>query len=253
MTMTKKARATWMRPYFVAKGAPNLLYYVVYGAFSPPFELPVLREDGPRTQGFEPLVVAPGTEDFDEWPTVPYLGEQLAAHPDGIAVEVAKATNAMVLRRQHDDVAELLDLRGALSIVTSAFGWGGCAVVDPLAARWWSRKEWTQTFVDRQEFKPLDHVAVFVSGDWVHTRGMIKFGRPDLSIRGVPTGTDRITAAVALVHRFIDFLARGGVFDLTRQIDASGYPSMPVQLHGGPEAYDDPDFNNEWVEIMGFR
>jgi hypothetical protein len=251
--MTKKARATWMRPYFVAPGAPSFHYFVAYGSFTQPFELPVSKDDCLRAEGLEPILVTSGSPDFDEWPGAPYFAEQLRDHPDGIAAEVAKCTNAVVVKRACEDVADLFDLRSSLSVITSAFGWGGCAVADPLAARWWSRKEWTEAFVDRQEFQPLDHVATLVSDDWVHTRGMRKFGRPDLSIRRVPVEGDRFSAAIALVHRFVDFLSRGGSMDVTRRIDADGYPPMPVELHGGDAAFDDPDFNNEWVEILGFR
>jgi hypothetical protein len=251
--MTKKARATWLRPYFVTAGAPNFHYLVVYGNFTPPFELPVQAEEGIRAQGLEPLLVERGNPEFDEWPGAPYFAEQLRDHPDGIAGDVAKATNAVLVKRTCEDVADLFDLRSSLTIIKSAFGWGGCAVADPLAARWWSRKEWVSTFVDRQQLNPLDHVSIFVSDDWVHTRGMRKFGRPDLSIRNVPIKGDRHAAAIALVHRFVDFLARGGMMDVTRRIDADGYPPMPIELHAGDAAYDDPDFNNEWVEIIGYR
>jgi hypothetical protein len=60
----------------------------------------------------------------------------------------------------------------------------------------------------------FDHVVILVSmgsdgTEWIHTRGMRKFGRPDISVHKVePQHKDAI---IDLCNRFIELLAFGGI------------------------------------------
>jgi hypothetical protein len=74
---------------------------------------------------------------------------------------------------------------------------------------------------------------------------MLKFGRPDLSIRQV--SQDWRDGAIDLCNRFIEFQALGGVIDEAQEIRMR---SVPTGLHGFHSGHlDDPDFNNTHVEI----
>lgn len=78
-----------------------------------------------------------------------------------------------------------------------------------------------------------------------HTRGMRKFGRPDLSAHGV--SSRHREAIIELFDRFIEFQAFGGIITEGMEIRMGGLPSGMTCRHGGD--LDDPDFNNVHVEI----
>jgi hypothetical protein len=79
---------------------------------------------------------------------------------------------------------------------------------------------------------------------WVHTRGMRKFGRPDISLRNVP---DRdIDRAGQLCERLADMQALGAHFVDGQSLEAEGLPGLVAKLGGDLEH---PDFNNTYVEF----
>lgn len=82
-------------------------------------------------------------------------------------------------------------------------------------------------------------------GTWLHTRGMLKFGRPDLSMRGVARGSEGLY--LELFNRFIAFQALGGVIEEGQEVRMAGLDSGLRCYHAGSP--DDPDFNNLHVEI----
>ncbi len=74
---------------------------------------------------------------------------------------------------------------------------------------------------------------------------MIKFGRPDLSVRGV---TRELGPAVEdLCNRFIEMQAFGAVVPEGQEVKMKALPPGWRCRHGG--TIDDPDFNNVHLEI----
>jgi hypothetical protein len=82
---------------------------------------------------------------------------------------------------------------------------------------------------------------------WFHTRGMRKFGRPDVSVHDVPASYR--DAVVDLCNRLINLQALGGVVPEGQEIQMDHLPPGLVCRHEG--GADDPDFNNTRVEISG--
>jgi hypothetical protein len=80
---------------------------------------------------------------------------------------------------------------------------------------------------------------------WFHTRGLRKFGRPDLSVRRV--GPRYHAAVTDLCERFIELQALGGVIADGQKVRMKSLPSGGVCRPGGGP--DDPDFNNVHVEV----
>jgi len=75
---------------------------------------------------------------------------------------------------------------------------------------------------------------------WIHTRGLRKFGRPDLSVRGVPREFSQ--PVVDLCNRFIRMQTLGGRIPEGQEIRMVSLPSGLICQHAG--SLDDPDFNN---------
>ena len=82
-------------------------------------------------------------------------------------------------------------------------------------------------------------------GAWVRTRGMRKFARPDISIRGVPQ--IEVERAGALAVRLVELQAQGMRFVDGTALEAEGVPPGLVAHPGG--SLEDPQFNNVHVEF----
>jgi hypothetical protein len=80
----------------------------------------------------------------------------------------------------------------------------------------------------------------------LHTRGLRKFARPDLSIRNVPP--DSAFNAQLVLERAADYLIAGGVFEDGREVRMSVAPPGLVPHAAGDD--EDPDFNNRHVEFV---
>jgi hypothetical protein len=80
---------------------------------------------------------------------------------------------------------------------------------------------------------------------WYHTRGMRKFGRPDLSVHGVTP--DLETGVEDLLNRFIEMLAFGAVVPDGQAIKLASLPHGWRCFHRG--SLEDADFNNTHLEI----
>ena len=81
--------------------------------------------------------------------------------------------------------------------------------------------------------------------EWVHTRGMRKFGRPDISIHGVKP--EWRSAAIGLCDRFIEFQALGGLVGEGLEVNSPGFPEGFTCCGGGK--LEDPEFGNALIEI----
>lgn len=148
---------------------------------------------------------------------------------------------------------ESLDyLRDSLELITSLVEHGACAVFDPVAQCWHSSEAWLNQVSDGALFNPFDHVVILKtpsSDGKLHfcTRGLRKFGRPDLIIEELSETEEDIAGKV--LDRFINHLCLGGVIEHDREIAIDGWSGSfqagPVQ--GGPE---DPKFHNSFVALV---
>jgi hypothetical protein len=121
---------------------------------------------------------------------------------------------------------------------------------------WWEPDVWKRRIFEPAAPVPRHHVVILTSEEesvvpqsdallWFHTRGMRKFGRPDLSIHNVPPRYH--DAIIDLCERFIEFQAFGGVISPDYEIRMRSLPSGMTCRHEGD--VEDPDFNNVHVEI----
>ncbi len=240
--------ADWPRSHYQHGGAAPFLFYVVFGCQLENLELSRSRHRCDAVpDGIEVFSCEPGQVDsFREG----YLWDELGRADPSLAQVVAAQSSCVVIRGTVLDDASLNYFRNTLGLVQALLDSGGVAVFDPQGFRWWSRLAWTEeVFAPGQ---PLPHLhAIILSSEeehgrqWLHTRGMRKFGRPDLSIHGVSVACRE--AAIAMLNRFIELQAFGGLIAEGQAIRMAPFPSGMVCAHAGDE--NDPDFNNSHVEI----
>jgi len=143
-------------------------------------------------------------------------------------------------------------LRDAVGFLTYLTDNGAVAILDPQMLRLWSPADWRKELFDPDGPVPHRHVVILTSDEdqpgllWFHTRGMRKFGRPDLSLHGV--AESQRAAVLDLFNRLIELQAMGGIVAEGQDIRLAALPSgMTCHLRG---AVDDPDFNNVHIEIV---
>lgn len=245
---------SWKRPNFQPGGGTPFLLYVAYGSL--PEEPKVSRSyrtlglpDGIGAELYGPKV---HPEVCKTWLQGP-MGELLKTQTPELVRAAAAAPGCMIIRGEPKDLHTLDYLRDMVGFLTYLADNGAVAVLDPQTFTLWSPQRWRSVFFDPDGPVPHRHVVILTSEDrrpdrlWFHTRGMRKFGRPDLSLRGV--AESQRAAVVDLFNRFIGLQALGGIVPEGEEIRMAGLPPGLTCHHRGD--VDDPDFNNVHLEIEG--
>jgi hypothetical protein len=168
-----------------------------------------------------------------------------------LATDLASQSECLLIRGTVADPEQLNYLRNVVGLISWLLDNGGIAVYDPQMLKWCSRAEWRTAVLDLWSALPRHHVVILASEDengteWFHTRGMRKFGRPDLSIHRVRG--DQCAAVIDLLNRFIEYQAFGGIIEEGEKIKMESLASGMRCTYRGHVG--DPDFNNLHVEIM---
>lgn len=244
---------SWERKHYVAGGGDPLLFYVVYGEIKPsaPFSRSKYRSNG-APDGIEVMSYGPHIH-----PEVPgkfrhgYIWNVFAATDPDLAATVSRCEHCMILRGTPTDFTTLDYLRDTVGLITYLIDQGGCAVYDPFMFHWWNPSEWKQKIFEPAAPVPRHHTVILFSEEndpslkWFHTRGMRKFGRPDISVHNVSSELEE--GVIDLCARFIEHQAFGLVVQDGYQINTASLPSGGIVRHRGN--LDDPDFNNCHIEI----
>jgi hypothetical protein len=240
----------WERTYFQPGGGAAHLFYKVHGDFDVKLAISPAEH---RTLGV-PEGMSLQLHSTDTSAAMRFgMDGALARTLDELGPELSAAVEAAprcaILRGIVDDPPTLDYLRDAVGVVQALFEAGGIAVFDPFQMRWWTAAQWKARVFDPGEAVPHQHAVILFSDDadgyrWYHTRGMLKFGRPDVSVRGV--SPDMHDGVVELCNRFIEAQAMGAIVPEGQVIRMPGLPAWTCHTMGDLE---DPDFNNRRIEI----
>lgn len=243
----------WPRPQYADDGCLPFLFFVVYGADAAGM---TLSRSKYRCDGIPPGIdlMAYGP---DVHPEVAdsfrqgYLWEELVRGDIALAKAIAAQTGCVVVQGNVADATSLNYLRDVVGLLTCLLDSGGVAIFDPQNFRWWSPSVWRERIFNPGLPVPREHAVILVSPESdgterLHTRGMRKFGRPDISVHRVPAALR--AAAIEMCNRFIEHQAAGGVVAEGEQIRMKGLPpGMHCVLRGDEQ---DPDFNNRHIEVL---
>jgi len=177
------------------------------------------------------------------------LWNELEQRDPALYAAASTAPSVLMLRGTITDPANLDYLGDTIGFVQYLLDHGGVAVLDSQIHKVWSQAAWRDEVFAAGEHSPQHHVVIVCTeapgGLWFHTRGMRKFGRPDLSVHDTPL--DKRDAVEDLLRRFIEVEALGHIIQPEQQIRVEALPAgMSCHLCGGT---DDPDFDNEHIEI----
>lgn len=253
----------WDRPLFTPGGGDAFVYLVVFGADADLLEISTDEhhvDEVPDGIDAHELGVDWVQSFFD-----PPMGDQLRERDPDTAALAEQAESCIVVTGTVSDPPTLDYLRNVIGIATAALDTGGVAVLSLQTLDLFDPDRWRAEVFDAD--RTLSHrlVALLVSeededeeeaGDedddagpvptrWVHTRGLRVFGRPDLSIHGV--AADELELVNQLLNALVAQLARGLVIDDDMVMDIGGdVGTLRFERRGH---LDDPDFNNEHLEI----
>lgn len=242
----------WQREHYQPGGGDPFLFYVVFGDFEEPFNL---SRQTYRSQGIpEGIKVKQYSRTRDKAAfatfTKGFVPGFLAAQPQ-LEEAVHSAPQCIVLQGSVVDPGTLNYLRDVVGLLTFLTDHGGVAIQDSQMLRWWNPEDWRREIFDPAAPEPTRHVVILISAEkddfsvWLHTRGMRKFGRPDLSIHGVNPAYQDV--AIEMCNRFVQMMALGHVIPDGQQISMKGLPQGMVCHHLG--SFEDAEFNNVHIEI----
>jgi hypothetical protein len=245
---------SWNRTAYVVGGGEPFLFYVAYGNIDP--RAPLSRSKY-RCEGI-PEGVSMMSYGPDQHPEVPgsfregYLWDQLQNEDPELAGAVELCDRCIVLRGAPDNDTSLNYLRDTIGLISYLLDHGGCAIYDPQMLRWWSAAAWQEQASAPASAVAHKHTVILVSDEedsslkWYHTRGMRKFGRPDISVHNVPALQSN--AVVNLCNRLIEHLAAGHIVADGQDVRMPGLPPGTTARNAGH--LDDPDFNNVHLDIQ---
>jgi hypothetical protein len=157
----------------------------------------------------------------------------------------------MVVRGTLKDSKETGYLRDTLGVLAGLLDIGGVAILDPQTLSLLSAADWRRKYLVAEGAPIRNHLLILCDSEpepghsWIHTRGMRKFGRPDVSIHQVPDAA--IDRAGLLCETLVQMQALGAHFVDGQRLAIEGLPEgVQVKLGGGLA---DPDFNNTFVEL----
>lgn len=241
----------WQRPHWHPGGEEIYLHYYVFGNFqnvrvpSAPYGSDGLPHGIEATNHHHA-----GLRAWEGYPLKGELGRLFKDEAPDAYRAAQDAPQVMIVRGTLPDQGDTGYLRDTLGVVAGLLDIGGVAVLDPQIVTLFGADTWRKHYLVRDGAPIRNHLLILRDdeengdGAWVRTRGMRKFGRPDISLRHVPAGdTDR---AGILCERLAEMQALGAHFVDGQALEADGMRGFVAKLGGGAT---EPPFYNTYVEF----
>jgi hypothetical protein len=248
VTETTNTAAAWPRPHWQPSEEQAVLLFFVFGAFPEDLVIPAARygspglPEGVELQRFQNAVLSR----WEGYPLSGALGELLKEDSPEAYAAAKVAPHVIAIRGRFPDSDHLDYLRDTLGVVAALTDIGGKVIIDPQILSLFDAASWRDHYLVQGGAPTRHHVLILCSPEetkgrsWIRTRGMRKFGRPDISLTNVP---DReIDRAGALSERLVDLGALGSHFEQHQTFEVDGVEGgLTVELSGDES---DPAFNN---------
>jgi hypothetical protein len=179
-----------------------------------------------------------------------YLGRFLKEKSGLLYEKVINCDNVTVVTAEFEDCNTLNYLKNAIGVIQAIIETNVTAILDIQILKWLEPEEWTKRYFEPKAPNVFNHVTLLSSNNndnsiWLHTRGMRKFGRPDLSIKKATKNKEDL--GIEIIKRFIRAFAYGLIPDETKEIKLK---NMEKGVYGKLLGnYENLDFNNYYFEI----
>lgn len=188
----------------------------------------------------------------------------------GLDVERMRAcTHGMVIKREYPDPIDLTPIQINVAVCKALADQGAVAVLDVIGDRWWSPAALRELAPDRP-FDIEEHITVTGetterergAGHLCHTRGLRKFARPEIFIRGLQPGD--FNGVTHLLNDLGDRLVQGMEYGEDSVVvihlpDESTLPPIAFVEHGDDTESSRPShglgpqmFNSSTLEVLDY-
>jgi len=242
----------WQRPHWQASDEQILLQFYVFGKFDA-VRVPSQDYGSPGLPAGLSATNHRHAElrSWDGYPLKGAMGRMYKADAPQAWQRAFDAPEVMVVRGTLADSPATGYLRDTLGVLAGMLDIGGVAILDPQILSLLDAEAWRRRYLIREGAPIRHHLLILCDAEatpgrsWIRTRGMRKFGRPDISIREVPDAA--VDRAGALCEQLAELQALGAHFTDGQSLEGDGMPAGLVAKLGG--GMDDPQFNNTRVEF----
>lgn len=240
----------WQRIHWQPSDEEIVLQFYVFGKFEP-----VRAPSKPYGSDGLPAGIELTSHhhtDLRAWEGYPLKGALGRMFKDDAAQAYKLALDApevLVIRGRIPDSANTGYLRDTLGVLAALLDIGGVAILDPQILTLFGVDGWRRRYLVRDGAPIRNHLLILRDGEetagysHVRTRGMRKFGRPDISIEHVPDKD--VDRAGMLCEQLVELESLGAHFTDGQKLDVEGGHGDLIARVGG--SLEDPEFNNTYV------
>lgn len=240
----------WRRPLYQATEQSASLLYYVFGKF--PAQIAPSRSAYRLSDDISDHEINPLPADHPQTLAVlaqPLFAEALRHTTPNLQRAVARAPTCLRVHTDLPDPDSLVYLRDAMGLLAYLCDQGAVAVLDAFRLKWWVPGEFRRVLFTPDEPNPTEQTLLLRTDDddglWLHTRGMRKFARPDVSARRIPPRFK--DAFVEALTGLVQVMAGGVVVPEGHPLTWAALPPDVTCHHQG--SLDDPDFHNVHLEL----
>ncbi|MGN0700889.1 MAG: hypothetical protein ACI4J8_07810 [Oscillospiraceae bacterium] len=240
------------RPYYIDIGMRPMLFYIIFGVND---QNTVISRERHRVdaapEGLEfQLLNREQHGDYIDSLLSSVYGEVLREKKPELFDRVKECSGWTILRGELAEDSSLDYLRNTIGFVQAFCENGGVGVLDLQTISLYSPEEWNDRFFSA-DFDPIEHTVFMVSRAennlaFVHTRGMRKFGRPDIGIENIPW--EEVDDAALVAEQMVRYGAMGAVFTDGAVFCISGGKRYSVNPEFVPD-FDNDDYNNAFYKV----
>ena len=242
------------RKYYEEGGYQPFVFYVVFGIDAKRVEISRDKHHVENIpEGIEINYVSKqNDEEYMKGFFAGSLGLVLYDDNPQIYDKANEANNAVIISGNVKNASNFEYMKEVIGIVKAFSENGAVGILDLLNMSFISPSGWDNKYFEK-DVDPLAHVTIFVSDDinnpnkcWFHTRGLRKFGRPDLSMHNIDKeDAEEIKKVFDLL---IDYAGRGALFK--NEVKVKTPENILFKLKTEYiEDFNDSDYNNAHLEI----
>lgn len=207
------------RPFYIDINYHPYLFYVIFGTVAQKLEVSKERhkvDEFPEGLEFFFIDRENDSEYMDNM-LGGAVGNILMEENPELYLKVKDEKTWAIIRGEIKNDTDLSYMRNTIGFIQALLEKGAKGVLDFSTVMLYSPYDWRRRMFEK-EFNPCDHVLILSSKDrrakkevmWLHTRGMSKFGRPDISFGNVPVGKEHVVGTV--ISQMIYFTAQGAFY-----------------------------------------
>lgn len=243
------------RPYYEDINYHPLMFYVVFGAKEEELEISRERhniDEIPEGLNINMLIREQHGEYMDNL-IGGTLGKILKEEQPELYEKIQKENIWAVINGEIMQDDNLKYLRNTIGIVQAFLDTGAIAVLDMQTFSLYSAEEFTEKIFSK-DLDVYSHVKNLISkmedkNIWLHTRGLRKFERPDVSIENIDES--EVDKAVKVANQMIFYSAQGMLFN--KKVKLHPYKDEEEAIIINPEFiedYENIDFNNAYCKLL---